>query len=519
MQHDACTCFLKSAAIVTGCIAIAVAPAPACWGQVINEHLKLLPNDGSDANQFGFSVAVDRGIVAVGANYDDDHGRESGSAYLFNAATGAEITKLLPDDGAELDQFGFSIAIDKGVVAVGAPRDDDKGGNAGAAYLFDASTGDQITKLLADDGDHGNMFGWSIAIDNGVVAVGALYDDDNGGDSGSAYLFDASTGEQIAKLLPSDGAKSDQFGCSIAIDNGMVAVGALFDDNGAGAAYLFDAASGEQLAKLVASDRFQGDWFGDCIDIDDGIVVVGAWDALVNNKRAGAAYTFDASTGKQIDKLYVNDGYGQHFFGVFVAIDNGVVAVGSLTDEGNGSSSGAAYLFGASTGRLIATVIPSDGDYYDRFSDSIAMDNGILVAGSFQDDDNGNGSGSAYVFDARPTWECLYVSVEDLIARRDATFIITNGTPGSKAVTAYGLKAGQTVVNNYAGYCATFGIKGITTDRIIGGLSRFFDSDGRLAFEFNIPRSAEGMRVFFQSAQHGTCPNECMSNVVEAVVH
>ena len=66
-----------------------------------------------------------------------------------------------------------------------------------------------------------DRFGVSIAIDNGVVAVGAFYDDDSGFDSGSAYLFDASTGVQVAKLLASDAVFLEQFGQSIAIANGV----------------------------------------------------------------------------------------------------------------------------------------------------------------------------------------------------------------------------------------------------------------------------------------------------------
>ena len=110
------------------------------------------------------------------------------------------------------DQFGGSIAIDNGVVAVGAHWDDDNGNASGSAYLFDATTGQQLHKLLPSDGAAGDCFGFSIAIANGVVAVGALDDDDNGTASGSAYLFDATTGQQLYKLLPSDGAAGDMFG-------------------------------------------------------------------------------------------------------------------------------------------------------------------------------------------------------------------------------------------------------------------------------------------------------------------
>ena len=80
--------------------------------------------------------------------------------------------------------------IADGVVAVGAHRDDDNGSDSGSAYLFDATTGAQIAKLLPDDGEPNDQFGMSIAIADGVVAVGAVLRDGNADDSGSVYLFD-----------------------------------------------------------------------------------------------------------------------------------------------------------------------------------------------------------------------------------------------------------------------------------------------------------------------------------------
>ena len=115
--------------------------------------------------------------------YCDDNGTSSGSAYLFDASPGAQTAKFLPSDGAASEIFGISISIDNGVVAVGAPIDDDNGSSSGSAYLFDAPTGAQIAKVLPNDGAQGDLFGFSIAIDNGVVAVGARGDDDNGIDS------------------------------------------------------------------------------------------------------------------------------------------------------------------------------------------------------------------------------------------------------------------------------------------------------------------------------------------------
>ena len=99
----------------------------------------------------------------------------------------------MPDDGAADDLFGRSVAIGgtpgSEVAIVGAWFDDDNGGDAGAAYLFDISNPEkpsQITKLIPKDGAAFEHFGVSVAIDGTTAIVGAWFDDDNGFRSGSA---------------------------------------------------------------------------------------------------------------------------------------------------------------------------------------------------------------------------------------------------------------------------------------------------------------------------------------------
>ena len=160
-----------------------------------------------------------------------------------------------------------------------------------------ADLGDQLAKLLPDDGAQGDLFGVSVAISGAIAIVGATSDDDNGDASGSAYLFDTTTGRQIAKLLPNDGAAKDNFGRSVAISGATAIVGApLHDDNGtdSGSAYLFDASSCpwdlDDNAVVGVSDLLSllGSW-GPCEDcpadfdnsndvgVKDLLILLGNW--------------------------------------------------------------------------------------------------------------------------------------------------------------------------------------------------------------------------------------------------
>ena len=108
---------------------------------------------------------------------------------LAHAQT-TEDHKLLPTDGATEDHFGYSVAISGNRAIVGAVGDDDNGSSSGSAYVFDVTTGQELAKLTASDGAAGDNFGWSVGISGDRAIVGAWVDDDNGTDSGSAYVFE-----------------------------------------------------------------------------------------------------------------------------------------------------------------------------------------------------------------------------------------------------------------------------------------------------------------------------------------
>ena len=167
----------------------------------------------------------------------------------------------------------------------------------------------------------------------------------------------------------------------------------------------------------------------------------------------------------------------------------------------------------------VAKLTAADGAEGDWFGGSVALSGDTAIVGSRYDDDRGFASGSAYVFDLDcPDLDCLDLKVDNLVGGKSATFTLSYGIPGAKAATVYGTDPGRVSFDNYAGYCATFGIAGVTQDKVLGGLRRRFDTNGEIIFKLKIPENRSGQRLFFQSAQHGTCPDECMSNLVEMVV-
>jgi len=277
-----------------------------------NPPVKLVAADGAAGDEFGYGVAVSGTTVVVAAPRDDDKYEDSGSVYVFTRSGSHwnQQAKLTADDGAEGDLFGISVAIDDDTIVVGADLTDDKGENSGAAYVFTRS-GDswsQQAKLTADDGAAGDLFGIRVTVSGETAVIGAARDDDQGENSGAAYVFvrDGMTWSQQAKLTADDGAANDRFGTRVEIQGDTAVIAAILGDGAApdvGAAYVFTRSANvwAQHAKLAASDGASGDVFGWGVALDGDTVLAGAPTSIITLPGGpGSAYLFELD--RQRDK-------------------------------------------------------------------------------------------------------------------------------------------------------------------------------------------------------------------------
>ncbi|MDY7110355.1 MAG: FG-GAP repeat protein [Planctomycetota bacterium] len=149
---------------------------------------------GSAGTQFGIAAAMHGDVAVIGASFDHELGEKAGAAYVFHQvdAEWAQRAKLLASDGQPDDQFGHSVGSDGQTVIVGARWDQPYGYQSGSAYLFESDGGSWIesSTLIAPDGEEGDRFGFAVGVDGDIAAVGALRDQDNGPESGSAHVFD-----------------------------------------------------------------------------------------------------------------------------------------------------------------------------------------------------------------------------------------------------------------------------------------------------------------------------------------
>jgi len=142
------------------------------------QKAKLTASDAAANDEFGYSVAVSGDTVVVGAPFSTNEGINPGAAYVFKVVenTWREENKLAASDGSDGDQFGYTIALSGDTVVVGAPFSTHEGINPGAAYVFNFDGSEWVQegpKLTTSDGSDGDKFGLSTAINGKTFVVGS----------------------------------------------------------------------------------------------------------------------------------------------------------------------------------------------------------------------------------------------------------------------------------------------------------------------------------------------------------
>ena len=400
----------RAGTIAAGLVLLIGSGAP---GPEPEPEQKLRPADGTSQTEFGSSVAIDGDLMVVGARLSDDLGRNSGAAHVFLRTAGAwqQESTLLPVDGVVDQQFGISVDIDDGTAVVGAWRDDDNGLYSGSAYVFERTRGSwlQQAKLLPSDGSALDEFGRRVTVDGETIGVASGFDDDNGPSSGSVYIFvrRGNHWAEQAKLVPADGQPSDVFGSDIDIDGETVIIGAALDDdqgNDSGSAYVFVRSGSEwmQQAKLKPEDGNAGARFGSSVALDGDTAVIGSPEDNDNGFQSGSAYVFVRTNGvwSQKGKLLGADVDRGDEFGASVSISGNAAVVGAPLDSDPTISAGSAYLFALAGGEWTeqAKILAQDGAWTDHFGSAVALDCATLVISSPDNDESGPNAGAAYVF-------------------------------------------------------------------------------------------------------------------------
>ena len=231
--------------------------------------------------EFGTSVDIAGQYAIVGTN----HGSDIGRAFIYDTNTGQRLRTLEPDDPNEV-LFTGPVAIDGNTALAAITR-----GGEHRVLVFDADTGSQRHELQPDQPGIARRFGNAIDIHHDIIVVGSNLSFYNGvaSNHGVAYIFDAVSGQQQQRLDPPERVNSGAFGLSVTVSDDTILIGSGIQG---GTAYTFNAESGQRIATLRPV-QLSGNRFGWATALQDDQAIVGnAMDAALGT-QSGAVYRFD----------------------------------------------------------------------------------------------------------------------------------------------------------------------------------------------------------------------------------
>lgn len=249
----------------------------------------LFPEDDGIEGWFGWSLAVHGDVLVVGGPATFEGDVLTGAAFVFERAGGTwvQAARLVPSDGANIDNFGQSVAVHDDVIVVGAPDDDGPGASSfstGAAYVFRRGPGGwtEEAKLKPDGLTNYDQCGKAVAVSADSLAVGipAI----SGSQPGRVELYAATPPYAHLQTLVGQGTDfGDRFGFSLDFDGPRLAVAASGDEplqpfGTYGSLHLFEEAGGAwtQTAKLALDDAADHGALGISLDLDGGRLAAGS---------------------------------------------------------------------------------------------------------------------------------------------------------------------------------------------------------------------------------------------------
>ena len=408
-------------------------------------------------SQFGRAVAAARDFAIAGAPADSTNSG-SGSAYVFarsrdGSETWTQVTKLLPFDGANNDQYGSSVAISDDIAVVGSPNDDDHGANSGAIYIYQRSAAASnvwnfVRKVAPADATNNATFGLTVALDGDTLVVGAGTDSTRGNNAGSAYILQRHQGGSnqwgvVKKVFASDIANNDQFGSSVAIHRDSVVVGAPLHNGGAGnsgAAYVFGRNQGGsnqwgEVKQLLANTPAFNDQFGSSVAISIDTIVVGVPLKDVPAADGGTALIYERNLGGSnqwgfLKRVLASDSAAANKFGNGIGVDGDNIVSGAPGNDSLGDDAGSSYVYnrntdGANQWSQVRQFVPRAG-IGSLYGSATALSHSTVVVGAPQEATSGSRFGSVYIyllkFNNGPK---LINSIQDQLAPVSAPFAFT----------------------------------------------------------------------------------------------
>ena len=372
---------------------------------------------GENANDhYGNSVSMaDANTIAVGANENGFNDSGHTRVYRWNGSEWSKLGSDLDGEAGE-DESGYSVSMgDSNTVAIGAPYNDDNGSNSGHVRVFEWNGSSWNQKGDDIDGDlPGHESGYAVDMpDANTVAIGSWTAFFGGSWTGQVRIFRWNGSQWTQKGSAIYGENSlDRSGASVAMpEANTVAIGAIYNDGGgsnSGHVRVYKWSSGDWVQKGSDLDgEASFDLFGTSVDMPDAnTVAVGAPFNDGNGADAGHTRIFEWNGSDWDQKGDDIDGEaGDDQSGVAISMPNAdMIAIGANENDGNGSNSGHARIFIWNGSQWTQILNDVDGEFSgDESGYSVSMgDDNTFAVGAINNNGSGPESGHVRVFEICP---------------------------------------------------------------------------------------------------------------------
>ena len=354
-----------------------------------------LPEIPDDPFNVTGCVAVGDKVVIGAQAADAGSVVDAGAAFVFDASTGDLLHVIQNPTLRSYESFTENMAMaDEQTVLISASN---AGFNqpgdlhmSGAAYLFDVTTGELLMSFQRPTPAYQAYFGRSVAAANDRVLIGASGDPTGGDKAGAAYLFDMTTGDLLKTYLnPTPGGTGvpDYFGANVALAGDKVVIGARYEDTAgltdAGAVYVFDGSTGALLQTIVSPAPHESINFGSGIAPFGSNILVD--DGRFSSETPETIHLFDPATGELIQTFFDPgvEGYTYTYLGSAAKLgSNTVMAKISSFSFDPTSRVGAICLFDADTGELLDKIFDPESVEQGLFPSGLATMGSDILAGA-----------------------------------------------------------------------------------------------------------------------------------------
>lgn len=364
---------------------------------VFTTNTQTLASNSPAANEwFGFGMSMSGNVLAVGIPNADgpvagqtDIGAVDIFVYQEQFRLWERLKRIYPGSPLGTANFGYAVDLDGDQLIVGAPGENHAGALSGAAYIFQRDQGGtnnwgQVAKLLPATGEANAMFGASVGIDNGIVAIGSPQRTGAGMamNAGAVFASFRDGNGQWLQAAPIAGfvpATNDGYGRAVEVEGTRIIAGAPLGQTGV-------------------------------TPPDAGVVVVHTYTLGLDGLPVGHSTVTVTDPNPS----------AMASFGSAISVQGQTMVVGSsnkTTSAGAGAGAASIFRFNAMSGwQWLAELQAPGGKSNDRFGSSVRLSGDTLAIGAPFADHSPivPDTGAVYLFESTPVTNTAWTHVETL---------------------------------------------------------------------------------------------------------